>query len=263
MGRFGRSAGLRNWRGARLAARKTRLLDCSMVAHNPLMSRLPRFHRGAFGLFLVTLVLTILVADQPLGDALVLHPGAVVRGEGVWQPLTANFVFPEGRVGLVLGTLLVQWFIAGPVEGFWGTRKYVMLVVGAGVAGYAASVLLALVVPQVAETTVGGSTPMDLAAVVGFGAIMGGRSLSLAGVLTLGARTLAIFIAVLAVVSPLARGAPWPVVVPGVVAMLVALLVVTQPWRRLRKSGKVGGSGRKPKKAAHLRVIRPDDELLN
>lgn len=234
-----------------------------MVAQNPLMSRLPRFHRGAFGLFIVTLVLTMLVADQPIGDALVLHPGAVVRGEGLWQPLTANFVFPEGRVGLVLGTLLVQWFLAGHLEAYWGTRKYLVLVVAAGTAGYLASVLLALALPAVAETTVGGSTPMDLAAVVGFGAIMGARPLSVAGVLPLSGRTLAIIIAVLAVVSPLARGAPWPVVVPGVVAMLVALLVVTQPWRRLRKSGKVGGRGRKPKKAAHLRVIRPDDELLN
>jgi membrane associated rhomboid family serine protease len=233
-----------------------------MVAQNPLLSRLPRFHRGAFGLFLVTVLLTTLVADKPLGDALVLHPGAVLRGEGVWQPFTANFIYPNGLAGLVIGTLLVQWLLAGPLEAYWGTRKYVVLVLGSGVAGYAASVLLALGVPEVAKTIVGGATPMDLAAVVAFGAVMGQRSLSLGGVLPMRARTLAIIIAVLAVVSPLARGAPWPVVVPGVVAMLVALLVVTQPWRRLRKSGKVGGRG-KPKKKAHLRVIRPDDELLN
>ena len=140
--------------------------------------------------------------------------------------------------------------------------------VGSGVAGYAASVLLALGVPEVANTIVGGATPMDLAAVVAVGALLGHHpSLSFvnaetAGVLPMRARTLAIIIAALAVVSPLARGAPWPLVVPSVVAMLVALLVVTQPWRRLRKSGKVGGRG-KPKKASHLRVIRPDDELLN
>jgi len=152
-----------------------------MVAQNPLLSRLPRFHRGAFGLFAVTLGLTMLVADQPLGDALVLHPGGVLGGESVWQPLTANFVFPEGRAGLVLGTLIIQWFIAGHLESFWGTRKYLVLAAGSGLAGYAASVLLALGVPQVAETVVGGSSPMDLAAVVGFGALMGTRPLSLAG----------------------------------------------------------------------------------
>ena len=75
-------------------------------------------------------------------------------------------------------------------------------------------------------------------------------------------RALAIFICVMSVVSPLLRGAPWPIVVPGVVAMITALLVVTQPWRRLGKSGKLGGRSR-GKRAAHLRVIRPDDELLN
>jgi membrane associated rhomboid family serine protease len=235
-----------------------------MVAHNPLMSRLPRFHRGALGVFLVTVALTLLLADQPLGDALVLHPGAVLRGERPWQPLTANFIYPEGRAGLVLGTLLVQWLVGGQLEAFWGTRKYLVLVVVSGVAGYLASVLLALGVPLAADTIVGGATPMDLAAIVAFGALMGARTLSLGGVLPLRARTLAIVVAVLAVVSPLARGAPWPLVVPGVVAMLVALLVVTQPWRRLRKSGKVGGPKRnKPRGAAHLRVIRPDDDLLN
>lgn len=232
------------------------------MARNPLLSRLPRFHRGAFGLFLVTVLLTMLLADQPLGDELVLHPGNVIRGQGLWQPLTANFVFPEGRVGLVLGTLLVQWFLAGHLEGYWGTRKYLTLVIGCGVAGHVGSVLLALVLPQVAAVTVGGATPMDLAAVVAFGAYMGTRPLSLGGVLPLTSRTLAIVIAVLSIVSPLARGAPWPVVVPGVVSMLVALLVVTQPWRKLRKSGKVGRRSRK-KQAAHLRVIRPDDDLLN
>ena len=87
-----------------------------MVAHNPLLSRLPRFHRGAFGLFLVTVLLTTLVADKPLGDALVLHPGAVLRGEGVWQPITANFIYPDGLAGLVIGTLLVQWLLAGQLE---------------------------------------------------------------------------------------------------------------------------------------------------
>ncbi len=203
-----------------------------------------------------------MLADQPLGDLLVLHPGDVIQGEGVWQPLTANVLFPEGRVGLVLGTIIVQWLLAGPLEDYWGTRKYLTLVIGCGIAGYLASVLLALGVPAVAQEVVGGSTPMDLAAVVAFGAFMGQRPLSVAGVIPMSGRTLALIVAAVSVVGPLARGAEWPVIVPGAVSMLAALLVVTQPWRRLPKSGKVGGRGRK-KRAAHLRVIRPDDELLN
>jgi len=207
-------------------------------------------------------VLTALLADQPLGQQLVLNPGGVIRGEGVWQPLTANFIFPDGGVGWVLGTLLIQWFVAGALEDFWGTRKYLTLVIGCGIAGYLAAVLLALVVPSVGPVIMGGATPMDLAAVVAFGAFMGRRPLQVGGVLPLSGRTLAILMAAVFVISPLARGAEWPVVIPRVVSMLAALLVVTQPWRRLRKSGKVGGRGRK-KRPAHLRVIRPDDELLN
>ncbi len=223
---------------------------------------LPRFRRGAFALFGVTALLTALLADQPIAAELVLNPGGVAGGDGLWQPLTANFIFPEGRVSLLVGTLLVQWFLAGFLEDYWGTRKYLTLVISSGIAGYVAAVLLALGLPQVAATTMGGATPIDLAAVVAFGAFMGKRPLSVGGVLPLSGRTLAIIIAVLSVVSPLARGADWPVVIPGVVAMIVALLVVTQPWRRLRKSGKVGGRSR-GKRAGHLRVIRPDDELLN
>ncbi len=238
------------------------LLDCRTVARNRLLSMLPRFRRGAFALFGVTVLLTALLADQPIASDLVLDPGGVARGEGLWQPFTANFIFPEGRVGLVLGTLAVQWFLAGTLEDFWGTRKYLTLVIASGTAGYVGAVLLALGVPAVATTTMGGATPMDLAAVVAFGVFTGKQPLSVGGILPLSGRTLAIIIAVLSVVSPLARGAPWPVVIPGIVSMTVALLVVTQPWRRLRKSGKVGGRSR-GKRAGHLRVIRPDDELLN
>lgn len=238
------------------------LLDCAAVAQNPLLSRLPRFRRGAFGLFLATVLTTMLLTDQPIAAQLVLDPGGVASGKGLWQPLTANFIFPDGRVALVFGTLMVQWFLAGYLEDFWGTRKYLTLVISAGVAGHVAAVLLALVIPAVAATPLGGSTPMDLSAVVAFGVLMGARPLALGGILSVTGRSFAIFIAALSVLSPLLRGAPWPVVVPGVVAMVVTLVVLTQPWRRLRKSGKLGGRS-VGKRAGHLRVIRPDDELLN
>lgn len=232
------------------------------MASNPLLSRLPRFRRGAFGLFLVTVVTTMLLTDQPIAAQLILDPGGVTQGQGLWQPLTANFIFPDGRVALVFGTLVVQWFLAGYLEDFWGTRKYLTLVVGSGVAGYVATVLLAFAVPAVAATPMGGSTPIDLSAVVAFGVLMGSRPLALGGVLSVSGRSFAIFIAALSVISPLLRGAAWPVVVPMIVAMVTTLLVITQPWRRLRKSGKLGGRSGK-KRPNHLRVIRPDDELLN
>jgi hypothetical protein len=97
--------------------------------------------------------------------------------------------------------------------------------------------------------------------VTAFGVVFGKRPLSLAGVVPLTSRGLAMIVAALAIIAPLVRGAPWPVILPWIVAMLAALALTTQPWRRLRSSGKLGG--RKSKKRAHLRVVRPDRELLN
>ncbi len=232
-----------------------------MARPNP-FSGLPKFRRGAFALFLVTVLASALLADQALGRALLLHPGAIWSGQGLWQPITANFIFPDGGVGLVLGTLFIQWFLGSELEGFWGTRKYVALVVGCGVAGHLVSVLLAPLLPTVASLPVGGSTAMDLAAVTAFGVVFGKRGLRLFGALPLTARGLAWLIGGVTIVSPLARGAPWPVLVPWLVAILGALLVTTQPWRRLRDSGKLRGS-RATKKRNHLRVVRPDRDLLN
>lgn len=231
------------------------------MARNPLLARLPRFHRGTFALFLVAAIGSALLADQPIARELVLTPARVLAGETLWAPLTANFVFPDASVGLVIGTLFVQWFLGGQLEGFWGTKKYLLLVVGCGLFGHVVTVALGALVPSVAQTPVGGATAMDLAAVAAFGVVFGKRPLSIGGVIPLSSRGLAALIAGLAVVSPLVRGAPWPVVVPWLAAMLAALALTTQPWRRLRSSGKLGGS--KNKRRAHLEVVRPDRELLN
>lgn len=230
------------------------------VSRGGLLGALPRFRRGAFILFLVTAVLSAILADQPAGALLVLHPGGIFSGEGIWQPLTANVVFTEGDVGLVFGTLVVQWFIGSELEGFWGTRKYVTLVVACGVAGYLVSSMLGAFVPAVAAVPVGGSTPMDLAAVAAFGVVMGKRPLRVLAVLPLSARGLSILVLSICVISPLARGAPWPVVVPWLVAIAGAVLATTQPWRRMRDSGKLRGRKNK-RKRDHLRVVRPDPKI--
>lgn len=226
------------------------------------LSGLPKFNRGALALFVLTVAATALVGDQPLGEALRLHPGALVTGAGIWQPLTANFVFPADAVGLVLGTLFLQWFVGSQLEEFWGTRKYVTLVLGCGTAGY---LVYALVSPWLPQVVHGGSTAMDLAAITAFGIVAGKRQLSLLGAVTLQARTLAMILVALGVLGPLARGAQWPVVIPWLVSIVGAWLTTTQPWRR----GNTGGGGRsaqtpskRPKaKPSHLRVVK--DELPN
>lgn len=232
------------------------------VARNSLFASLPRFRRGSLTIFAVTVLATALLADQPLAQQLILTPDEVTSGAAVWQPLSASFVYPDGVAGLVLGTLIVQWFIGGQLEDFWGTRKYVTLVLASSVVGYLGSVLLSLAVPVVGSTPVGGAMPIDLAAIAAYGAVFGSRVMSLANVVSLKARTFAIIVGGLAILSALARGAPWPVIVPWLLAIVTALLVVTQPWRRAKSSGKLGGR-KSQKRRAHLRVVGPDDKLLN
>lgn len=221
---------------------------------------LPPFRRGAFALFLVTAVVSALFADQPaVADQLLLLPGNVLRGISVWTPVTANFMYPEGALMGLLGTAVIQWFFASELEAFWGTKKYLLLVIGAGIAGHLASVLVATFSPTVAVTPLGGAHAIDVAAATAFGVVFANRPLQLLAAIPLKGKGLAALIVGFSLLSPLARGA-WPQVIPLVVAALVALAVTTQPWRRLRDSGKLGS--KKPKKR-HLRVVRPDSELLN
>ncbi|MCA9694944.1 MAG: rhomboid family intramembrane serine protease [Nannocystaceae bacterium] len=235
------------------------------MARNPSFAALPRFRRGAFWLFLSVALATILLADQPYASRLLLGPE--FGGElALWQPITALFVFPEGHLGGLFLTLVVQWIVGGPVEERWGTARYLGFVIGCALAGTVTTALLGLVVPAIAATQIGGSLPLDLAALVAFGVIMGRAQLRLFGALPITGRTLAIVAAVLAIVSPLARGAPWAVVLPSVITLVTAYLAAARPWKGRGKSGKLssgrGKPRRKPKKS-HLRVVPRDDSMLH
>jgi membrane associated rhomboid family serine protease len=227
------------------------------------LAALPRFRRGSLGLFAATALATALVGDQPIADELRLQPGALYELRGLWQPLTANFVFPEGNGAWIVGTLLTQWFFGSQLEGFWGTRRYLALTLGCGTAGYLVYALLAPVLPAVPH---GGSTALDLAALTAFGVVYGTRMFSMMGALAMRGRTLAAILVAMGVLGPLLRGAPWPVIVPWLVAIGGALLVTVQPWRRGGDSGTVQRPKKKPKsktRAKHLRVVERDPELLN
>lgn len=219
---------------------------------------LPKFRRGAFFVFATVATLTLLVADQPIAHTLLLRPAEVWERLALWQPFTALLLYPDHQAGLLFGTLLIQWFAGSELEGFWGTRKYLALIVGSALAGHLAQLLLAWVVPSAAVLAIGGATGMDLAALTAFGVVFGARSLHL---LPLTVRTFAAIMVVLTLVSPLLRGAPWPTVVPWIVAVGIALLATTQPWRRGGSSGKVRGARKRNRK--HLRVVKPDPRLLN
>lgn len=218
------------------------------------LASLPKFGTGAFTLFCVTAIASVLLADQPIAQLLLLTPRDVWSGGCVWQPLTANVLYPNAQVGLLFGTLVVQWFAGSPLERLWGTRKYVLLVVGCSVAGYLVSTLLGLISPAVAMTTVGGATGLDLAALVAFGVVFGDQRLA---TIPLTTRTLTILLVGLTLLSPLARGAPFAVVLPWLVTTGTAFLVTGWPFRRWRDSGKVRKS-RSSRQRNHLRVVSRD-----
>lgn len=230
------------------------------MSNNPFAS-LPKFGRGSFGIFLAAAVLSAMLGDQPIAHQLVLLPGDVLAGRELWTPLTANFMFPNNELIGLLGTGFAQWFIGSQLEAFWGTKKYVTLVLGAGVAGYVGAVLVGALSTTAAGIEVGGSVAMDLAAITAFGFVFANRQLRLLASLPLGVKGFTLLLVGLSLVIPLLRGSPWPVIVPLVVAVAVAAAAVTQPWRRLRDSGKLGGSSRAKKR--HLKVVRPDTKLLN
>ncbi len=229
---------------------------------------LPRFRRGAFALFALTFVVTLLLGDRPVADRLSLEVAELLAGRTWWAPLTALFRYPEG-LGLLglLWTLLIQWTIGSRLEGFWGTTRYLVMVLVAGLVGLAGTAALGLLIPTVRAATLAGPSPIDMAAVVAFGFVfarerlrMGGREISpvlvagIAGLVVLGQPLLG------ALVGGSAFAAVWPVLLPPALAGLVAVLFV-QPWRQRPNSGKVGRA--KPRGTPHLRVVRSPEDMLN
>lgn len=225
---------------------------------------LPRFHKGSFWLFVVVAATTALVSDRgEIASQLLLGPGF---SEGqVWQPLTALALFPPEQVAGVLLTLVVQWFVGGQVEARWGTRRYLTVVLGCGLIGYLGAALIGLGVPAVAAHPIGGSTPIDLAALLAFGTVFARIHLRVLGLLPITGRGLAILGIVLALISPLARGAPWPQILPSALAILAAVIWI-RPFRGGPPSSRKPARPFKPKpkaKKSHLRVVGPDGNLLN
>ncbi len=226
----------------------------------------PRFRRGAFFLFVAVFVVSLLLGDRPLAVQLVLVPARFVSGEGLWAPLTAGFLFPEAHLAALAFTLLVQWLFGSPLEGFWSTRRYLIMVSTSTVVGYALTGLLALWVDAVAALPhVSGATPLDLATATAFGVVFARQEYRLFGMQPIKGGVLAAFTVLLVLALPVARAGgleAWPALLPSVFSVLTALLFVLQPWRGKGKSGNIGGR-KKRKNAPNLRVVRKADDMLN
>ncbi len=236
------------------------LLHWPAVARPSIIAGLPKFQRGGFWLFVVAAAASALIADQPLAADLTLNH-RFFSDLALWQPFSAIFVFPEGHLGGLIGTLAIQWFVGSHLEGIWGLRRYLALVLGAAVVGYLALALLSLAVPGALMYPTGGTGPADLAAVIGFGVLFGRQQVQLFGALPISSRGLAALVAALMLLSPLLRG-NWPQAVPAAIAALFALLLASR-WRSPPTSGKVAAGGaRRPR---HLKVVDAGrrDKLLN
>lgn len=240
------------------------------MARSSVLANLPKFHRGGFWLLVVAAAASALLADHPLAAQLTLN-GHFARDLALWQPVSAIFLFPEGHLGGLIGTLVLQWFIGGHLEARWGTARYLTFVLGCAALGYLVTGLLGMVVPAVFGPPealdappaaagllgihglfMGGTLPADLAAVVGFGVVHARQPVQLFGALPISGRGLAGLVTALMLLGPLLRGA-WPEAVPVAVAALCALGLAWR-WRTPPSSGKVAAraGGRRPR---HLRVV--------
>jgi membrane associated rhomboid family serine protease len=235
---------------------------------------LPRYRRGAFALFALTFVVTLLLGDRGFAEALTLEPGAVLDGSEWWTPLTTMFRYPEG-LGLLglLGMFGVQWLIGSRLEGFWGTARYLAMVLVAGLLGYASTLALALALPDAQTLSFAGASPLNLAAAVAFMIVFGQAPKSEPVKMQLGSAELSPvlvggivaglalgFPLVVALVAKVPVSAAWPTLVPGGVAGLVAVVFV-QPWHKRKDSGKVAAG--KARAQTHLRVVRTPEDMLN
>lgn len=229
---------------------------------------LPSFRRGAFALVVIVFVVTMLLGDRPFAGALELQPAELLVGRLWWTPLTALFRQPEGlgMLGL-LWTLVVQWWIGSRLEGFWGTARYLTLVLVSGMVGLAGTAALGLFVPVIREATLTGAAPLDFAAVVAFGMVfanerlvVGKREISPPLIAVVAGFVVLSFPMIVAVVGGTPVAAAWTTLLPPAIAGLVALVFV-QPWRRRPTSGKVERA--KHHGQPHLRVVRNVDDMLN
>jgi hypothetical protein len=224
------------------------------------LSALPRFRPGSFWLFVVAAAASAFLADLPLAGQLVLGPG-FADARAFWQPLSAPFVFPDGQLAGLIATGLLQWFVGSAAEARLGAARYLAAVLGGAILGYLVLGLVGLGVPAALAVPHGGTTPVDVAALALFGALLGREPVSFFGVLPLTARSFAAVAGALLLLGPLLRGG-WPEVVPGVVAAGLAL-VLARRWQKPRASGKVaprGGPGKRPR---HLKIVNGREQYFN
>lgn len=227
---------------------------------SPSLSALPRFGRASFWLFLVAAATSAFVADLPLARALELGP-AFVAELALWQPLSAPFLFPDGTMGGLIATALLQWFVGSPVEARLGSARYLGLVLGSAVLGYLGLGLLGFALPAALAVPQGGTSPLDAAALAAFAVLFARQPVALFGLLPLTSRSFAAVALGLLLLGQGARDG-WPALVPVTLAAACALLLARR-WQSGPASGKVPPRGGPRPRPRHLRIVDGRERYLN
>lgn len=206
----------------------------------------------------------MLLGDRPVADLLALELATAVQGQRLWQLLTTAFIDPVVGGGALLTCLGVQWFCGSALEGFWSTRKYLLMIYVSSTLGYAGAVAVAAAAPELIRLRVlSGSLTLEMAAVVAFGFVFANASyVPPFGVAPVKGKVIAPFIAVILFAVPLLSGSPPYAMFAPLLSGVVAAIFVTQPWQRLRLVSRRSREGTSPRRG-HLRVVRSPDDMLN
>lgn len=218
---------------------------------------LPSLRPGVTLVVAASLSASLLLGDQSWTQAWRLDLAKPLL-EQAWTVISAPFCLPEGRLFALLPHLLVQWWIGGRLEVFWGTRRYLFFVLCCALLGTAAAGLAAPLLP--AKGLVGGPVAIDAAVLLAFSVVFARERYDLPGASSpVGARPISALLGVAVLMSASSAFRNWEALLSVPVALIVAVAFVWQPWRRGAKKGKLGRAG----KGSHLRVVRSADDLLN
>lgn len=219
---------------------------------------LPGFQRGAFWLFVIVLSGSLLLSDQPWATELILVPEQWKYQGQLWTPLSAPFLVNYAPLTSIFTTLAVQWFLGSRLEIFWGTKKYLIMVLTCAWLGEAFAVLCSVVFPSLTNIAFAGALPINAATTFAFGVTFSRQLFQPIASSTVDGRTLSAIVgSMLLGASWLNTGTPWPFI-PALGAVLVAILFVLQPWHNIRNKGK-----RTMGRSSHLRVVKKANDLLN
>lgn len=164
-----------------------------------------------------------------------LTPGSILEGH-VWKLATGPLMVVDG-LSFFFDALML-WMFVPVLERFWGTKRFLLFVVGSSLVGSAVGVLVGLALGQQGVLVVGLS-PFIFASIVAFGVVHANQDVHLFGVMPLKGKILAIGVAVIFGLSTIMRGS-WVTGLAGFGGMGYALAVThgftpNLWWLRMRR----------------------------